>query len=82
MNPLYAQYKENEDHNEHTENLLLLAQTFGTEQEIAEISLMIIKRNRMGYVNFLDHARGRDIHDKYYKKLYALKDVTTYGEQQ
>ena len=34
---LMKKYKENEDNNAHTENYLMLARFFGTEDEVAEI---------------------------------------------
>ena len=42
---LMKKYKENEDNNAHTENYLMLAKFFGTEDEVAEIK-KIMKRSK------------------------------------
>ena len=64
---LMKKYKENEDNNAHTENYLMLAKFFGTEDEVAEIK-KIMKRSKSSTSQKDMDWMYKNI-NKYYKKL-------------
>ena len=60
-------YKENEDNNAHTENYLMLAKFFGTEDEVDEVK-KIMKRSKSSTSQKDMDWMYKNI-NKYYKKL-------------
>ena len=64
---LLKKYKENEDANHHSENYLLLAKAFGTDEEIAEVQ-KIMKRSKSSTSQKDMDWMYKNI-NKYYKEL-------------
>lgn len=60
-------YKENEDNNAHTENYLMLAKFYGTEDEVDEVK-KIMKRSKSSTSQKDMDWMYKNI-NKYYKKL-------------
>ena len=64
---LLKKYKENEDDNHHTENYLLLAKAFGSDEEVAEVQ-KIMKRSKSSTSQKDMDWMYKNI-NKYYKEL-------------
>ena len=67
---LLQKYDRNEDNNYHTENYLLLAETYGTPQEVAQVKKILKRRGELGSLDNNDYVWLRDsgIND-YYQNL-------------
>lgn len=71
MATLMQEYRENEDHNFHTENYLLLAKNFGTPAQVEMVQKVLEENNKRGYITVADSERlHKEIHP-YYAKLVA-----------
>lgn len=68
---LRDQYRENEAHNFHTENLLLLAENFGTDEQVQEVTKRIrtLDAEKRGYI-IPRHIAG-EINALYYTHLVS-----------
>jgi hypothetical protein len=64
-----ADYKENEETNNHSENALMLVKMYGTQDEIFEVERLIKKGEREGGFSMVDYRRMYEISNKYYKHL-------------
>ena len=64
-------YKYNEDRNNHSENILMLAQAFGDRGEIKAVEGLLKIIKRQGYTTpEQSEMMYKAIHKKYYKKLF------------
>jgi len=64
-------YKYNEDRNNHSENILMLAQAFGNRGEIKAVEGLLKIIKRQGYTTpEQSEMMYKAIHKKYYKKLF------------
>ena len=67
---LRSLYKSNEDMNAHTENILMLADFFGTEEEYKAVKKIAKVSKMRGYTSHEDDKwMYENIHKKYYKEL-------------
>jgi len=66
-------YKKNEQNNEHSENVLLLAQNFGNKSDVEKAKEILKVRNKQGYLTVQQNREANKIHDKLYKKLFPGK---------
>lgn len=76
---LLEQYRENEEINNHTENLLLLVQAYGTQEEVDTVEGWLQELNRKGYVEagYQDYELKQKINGYYAKlKLDAKEEPT------
>jgi len=69
-------YKHNEDRNNHSENILMLAQAFGDRGEIKAIEGLLKTTKQQGYVTpEQSEVMYNSIHKKYYKELFPLNEL-------
>lgn len=75
---LKKQYADNEDRNNHSENILLLAKQFGTKEEIADAEAILKRRSSRGHIQMgsPDDLRQKEINKKYSPKLKEGKDMS------
>ena len=66
---LMKQYKDNEDNNAHTENYLMLAKFFGTEDEVKKVKDIMKRNKKQGSTSESDNDWMYKNINKYYKKL-------------
>ncbi len=71
MATLMQEYRENEDHNFHTENYLLLAKNFGTPAQVEMVQKVLQENNKRGYGTVEDMERLHKEINPYFKKLIA-----------
>lgn len=71
MATLMQEYRENEDHNFHTENYLLLAKNFGTPAQVEMVQKVLQENNKRGYGTAEDMERLHKEINPYYAKLVA-----------
>jgi hypothetical protein len=62
-------YKENEDNNAHTENFMMLAKFFGTEDEVKKVKEIMKRNQKQGSTSQADNAWMMKNINPYYKKL-------------
>jgi hypothetical protein len=75
------EYKENEDNNYHSENVVLLAENFGTEEEKAEAKEILEKHNEEGSLSSELRNRRSVLEEKLWDKYQALKKIYANGGQ-
>jgi hypothetical protein len=75
------EYKENEDNNAHSENVVLLAENFGTEEEKAEAKEILEKHNEEGSLSSQLRNRRSVLEEKLWDKYQALKKIYANGGQ-
>jgi hypothetical protein len=75
------EYKENEDNNAHSENVVLLAENFGTEEEKAEAKEILEKHNEEGSLSSELRNRRSVLEEKLWDKYQALKKIYANGGQ-
>jgi hypothetical protein len=69
-------YNHNEDRNNHSENILMLAQAFGDRGEIKAIQGLLKTIRQQGYVTpEQSEIMYNSIHKKYIKELFPLNEV-------
>jgi hypothetical protein len=73
------EYKENEDNNAHSENVVLLADNFGTEEEKAEAKEILEKHNEEGSLSSQLRNRRSVLEEKLLDKYKALKKIYAEG---
>jgi hypothetical protein len=73
------EYKENEDNNAHSENVVLLAENFGTEEEKAEAKKILEKHNEEGSLSSELRNRRSVLEEKLWDKYQALKKIYAEG---
>ena len=64
-------YAENEERNAHTENVLLLAENFGTTVQIKSVKNILKMRNTRGYINPSEANLLGYISEKYFGLIRA-----------
>jgi hypothetical protein len=70
LNTLQEKYRENEDYNLHSENILLLAKNFGSKTDLNKANDLIKLRDKQGYLTSDQKSEGYKIHKKLIKKLF------------
>jgi len=76
---IFAEYEENEDNNAHSENVVLLAKHFGTEQDLRDAKIILSKHEAIGNLpSYLQEERS-SLHNKLYPKLVAAKNKMSGG---
>jgi hypothetical protein len=75
------EYKENEDNNAHSENVVLLAENFGTEEEKEEAKEILEKHNEEGSLSSQLRNRRSVLEEKLWDKYQALKKIYANGGQ-
>jgi hypothetical protein len=73
------EYEENEDNNYHSENVVLLAENFGTEEEKAEAKEILEKHNEEGSLSSQLRNRRSVLEEKLLDKYKALKKIYAEG---
>ncbi len=69
---LAKKYAENEERNAHTENVLLLAENFGTTVQIKSVKNILKLVRLRGYLNGgSEHSYLTLIHNQYFDKIRA-----------
>jgi hypothetical protein len=69
-------YKHNEDRNNHSENILMLAQAFGDRGEIKAIQGLLKTIRQQGYVTpEQSEIMYNSIHKKYIRELFPINEV-------
>ena len=66
---LIKQYRDNEDKNKHTENYLMLAKFFGTEDEVAKVKEIMKRSEKNGEVSEKDNDWMYKNINKYHTRL-------------
>lgn len=79
FNAIEKEYKENEDNNAHSENVVLLADNFGTEEEKAEAKEILEKHNEEGSLSSELRNRRSILEEKLWDKYQALKKIYAEG---
>ncbi len=72
---LLQKYKRNQDNNDHTENFLLLAETYGTPKEVKKLKTIQKRKEELGYLDDDDYdwIRENFLPKNYYKTLSTEK---------
>jgi hypothetical protein len=77
-------YEENEDQNMHSENVVLLAETYGTESDIRDAKTILAKHESMGHLPSNLREERNDLHDKLWSRHIQSREkdgyVGHYGE--
>jgi len=81
FNAIEAEYGENEDNNAHSENVVLLAENFGTEEEKAEAKEILEKHNEEGSLSSELRNRRNVLGEKLWDKFQTLKKIYANGGQ-
>ena len=71
MKTLMNKYRENEDHNAHTENYLLLAKHFGTTDQVDAVQTILKENDKRGYAKINDLEWMHKEINPYFAKLQA-----------
>ena len=71
LQSIAEKYSENEDENAHSENVVLLAEHFGTPEELKEAKAILKKHNSEGFLSTANGAKRRDLHLKLLTKARA-----------
>jgi hypothetical protein len=76
LTKMQAVYNHNEDRNNHSENILMLAQAFGDRGEIKAIQGLLKTIRQQGYVTpEQSEIMYNSIHKKYIRELFPLNEV-------
>lgn len=67
---LQRRYKLNENRNNHSENAVLLAEAFGTDQEARRMRGIIKARDMRGFIEGGEFKDQTGLNNKYFKKLF------------
>lgn len=71
---IFKHYERNEDQNMHSENVVLLATHFGTQDELKKAKEILRKHNEDGSLSMENLRERQPLHDKLFKKLILLKE--------
>ena len=71
---LFAEYQENEEDNYHGENVLLLADNFGSEEDLEKIKSINKKHEQLGELPNELYRERFELHQKLYPLLLAAMD--------
>lgn len=73
INKVWNKYQKNEANNDHSENVVLLAKTFGTDEDVAEAEDIQHKHDSIGYMT-TDLLKRRDfLQNKFYPILVRFR---------
>jgi hypothetical protein len=70
----FKKYEENEDENMHTENVVLLAENYGTESDIRDAKTILAKHESIGHLPTTLRQERDDLHDKLYAKYVQSRE--------
>ena len=70
------EYKENENNNLHSENVVLLAENFGTKEELSEAKDILKQHEEQGSLSTELRKRRSDLEDVLWKKFQTMKKIS------
>ena len=70
---LYKKYRDNEDANAHTENVVLLAKNFGTPDQLKEALEIKASHDKLGYLSGLMSAKRQELSTDLLKSYKTAK---------
>jgi len=70
----FKKYEENEDENMHTENVVLLAENYGTESDIRDAKTILAKHESIGHLPTNLRLERDALHDKLYAKYVQSRE--------
>jgi hypothetical protein len=70
----FKKYEENEDENMHTENVVLLAENYGTESDIRDAKTILAKHESIGHLPTSLRLERDALHDKLYAKYVQSRE--------
>jgi hypothetical protein len=70
----FKKYEENEDENMHTENVVLLAENYGTESDIRDAKTILAKHESIGHLPTSLRQERDDLHDKLWSKYIQSRE--------
>lgn len=74
LSSIKKKYEKNEDENAHSENVVLLAKNFGTDEDLAEAKRILALHNKEGKLSSENGKKRRDLHLKLIEKARAEMD--------
>lgn len=73
LGKIRKQYDKNEDKNFHSENVVLLAKHFGTEEDLEKAKSILKQHNEDGFLSNDLYRERYELRQKLYKKMYPEK---------
>jgi hypothetical protein len=70
----FKKYEENEDENMHTENVVLLAENYGTESDISDAKTILAKHESIGHLPTSLRQERDALHDKLWSKYVQSRE--------
>jgi hypothetical protein len=70
----FKKYEENEDENMHTENVVLLAENYGTESDIRDAKTILAKHESIGHLPTTLRQERDALHDKLWSKYVQSRE--------
>jgi hypothetical protein len=70
----FKKYEENEDENMHSENVVLLAENYGTESDIRDAKTILAKHESIGHLPTSLRQERDVLHDKLYAKYVQSRE--------
>jgi hypothetical protein len=70
----FKKYEENEDENMHTENVVLLAENYGTESDLRDAKTILAKHESIGHLPPTLRQERDALHDKLYAKYVQSRE--------
>jgi hypothetical protein len=70
----FKKYEENEDENMHTENVVLLAENYGTESDIRDAKTILAKHESIGHLPTSLRQERDALHDKLWSKYIQSRE--------
>jgi len=70
----FKKYEENEDENMHTENVVLLAENYGTESDIRDAKTILAKHESIGHLPTSLRQERDALHDKLWSKYVQSRE--------
>ena len=74
----FKKYEENEDENMHSENVVLLAENYGTESDIRDAKTILAKHESIGHLPTSLRLERDALHDKLYAKYVQSREEGGY----
>jgi chromosome condensin MukBEF complex kleisin-like MukF subunit len=71
---IFAEYKRNENNNYHSENVVLLAEHFGTESDLMDAKAIQRKHDEIGHMPMSLMRERFELHQKLYPMLVNLNE--------
>lgn len=72
LSSVWTRYQDNQENNNHSENVVLLAKYFGTDEDIVEAERIRDEHHSVGYLTSDLGYRRDKIHNKLYPILVRL----------